>query len=71
MVLLLKGLKPTYSKMVAPRWCVARALVCPLLVSSALVNNHTVQGEIPNLCAHVLAPATLLILVCFDLANSY
>ncbi len=57
--------------MVPQRWRVARALVSPLRESSVLVNNHAVQGEIPNLCAHALAPATLLVLVCLDLANSY
>lgn len=70
MVPLLKGLKRIRSKMVAQGWRVARALVGPLRESSVLVNNHLVQDEIPNLCAHVLAPATLHVLVCLDLANS-
>ena len=70
MMFLLKGLKQIRSKMVAQRWRVARALVSPLRESNMLVNNHLVQDEVPNLWAHVRTPATLLVLVCIDLANS-
>ena len=70
MMLLLKGLKQIRSKMVAQRWRVARALVSPLRERSVLVNNPLIQDEIPNLLAHVRAPATMLVLVCLDLANS-
>ena len=56
--------------MVAQRWRVALAWVSPFRESSVLVNNPLVQDEIPNLWAHVRAPATLLVLVCLDLANS-
>jgi len=56
--------------MVSQRWRVARVLVSPPRESSTLVNNHLVQDEIPNLCAHARAPTTLRVLVCLDLANS-
>jgi len=39
-------------------------------VEQRAMNNHLVQDETRDVCVYVLAPATLCVLVCLNLANS-